>query len=111
MEWLESKDKGLINCVNIKHVLGDLSSAAEGTEVLVKFSSHRYWATIPDLLERQPPKRRRKNKDTGLCKQPPSNAKNKEASKGSMRKTKASNSSASKKSTASKCSVNAANLT
>ena len=32
VEWVESKDKGIINCVNIKHVLGDLSSVMEGTE-------------------------------------------------------------------------------
>ena len=96
--------------MNIKHVLGDLSSAAEGTEVLVKLSSRRYWATITDLLEWQPPKRRRKNKDTGLCEQAPlSSAKKKKASKGSVRKTKVSKSSASKNSTASKCSANAAN--
>ena len=32
VEWVESKDKGIINCVNIKHVSGDLSSVMEGTE-------------------------------------------------------------------------------
>ena len=41
VEWLESKDKGIVNRVNVKHVLGDLSSAAEGTEVLVQFGSRR----------------------------------------------------------------------
>ena len=54
MEWLESKDKGKINHVNVKHVLGDLSCAAEGTEVVVKFGSRHYRATIIDFLEWQP---------------------------------------------------------
>ena len=49
-EWLESKNKGKINCVNVKHVLGDLSCTAEGTEVAVKIGSRRYRATIIDLL-------------------------------------------------------------
>ena len=35
------KDKGQINRVNVKHVLGDLSCAAEGTKVAVKFGSRR----------------------------------------------------------------------
>ena len=30
-------DKGQINRVNVKHILGDLDSAVEGTEVCVKF--------------------------------------------------------------------------
>ena len=93
--------------MNVKHVLGELNSAAEGTEVLVKFGSRCYRAIITDLLEWQPPKRHRKSKDTG---QPPqSSAKEKEALKGSARKTKASKSSAAKKSTALKHSVNATN--
>ena len=54
VEWLESKDKAQINCVNIKHVLEDLSCAAEGTEVIVKFSFHCYEATIIEFLEWQP---------------------------------------------------------
>ena len=54
VEWLESKDKGQINRVNIKHILGDLCFAAEGTEVIVKLSSCRYQVVIIDLLEWQP---------------------------------------------------------
>ena len=52
MERLKSKDKGQIK---VKHVLGDLRHAAEGTEVVVKFSSRCYRATIIDILEWQPP--------------------------------------------------------
>ena len=60
-------DKGQINRVNVKHILGDLDSAVEGTEVCVKFGSSRYRAKIIDLLEWQPPKkRRRKSKDTAF---------------------------------------------
>ena len=106
MEWLESKDKGQINRVNVKHILGDFNSAMEGTEVCVKFSSRRYRAKIIDLLEWQPrKKRRRKNKDTGLDEQPPrSIAKKSKASKGSAKKSEASKGSA-KKSEASKGSA------
>lgn len=39
VEWLESKDKGLVHCVNIKHVLGGLSNTMERTEVVVQFLS------------------------------------------------------------------------
>ena len=60
-------DKGQINRVNVKHILGDHDSAVEGTEVCVKFGSRRYRAKIIDLLEWQPPKkRRRKSKDTAF---------------------------------------------
>ena len=51
VKWLESKDKGKINRVNVKHILGDLICAAEGSEVVVKFSSRCYGATIIDILE------------------------------------------------------------
>ena len=35
VEWQESKDKGKINRVNVKHILGDPSCAMEGVEVIV----------------------------------------------------------------------------
>ena len=98
VKWLESKDKGKINRVNVKHVLGDLSCAAEGSEVVVKFGSRRYRATIIDLLEWQPPERRRKSKDTRAGEQPP---------RSSAKKTKASKSSAAKSSITSKRSAKA----
>ena len=40
------KEKGQINGLNVKHVLGDLSRAVEGTAVVVKFGSRRYPATM-----------------------------------------------------------------
>ena len=54
VERLKSKEKGQ---TNVKHVLRDFRYAVEGTEVevVVKFSSHRYRATIIDILEWQPP--------------------------------------------------------
>ena len=108
VKWLESKDKGKINRVNVKHVLGDLSCAAEGSEVVVKFGSRRYRATIIDLLEWQPPERRRKSKDTRAGEQPPrSSAKKNDASNGCAKKTKASKSSAAKSSITSKRSAKA----
>ena len=70
VEWLESKDKGQINCIRVKHILSDLSHAVEGTEVVVKFASRRYQLIIIDLLEWQPPKRHRKRKDTCTGEQP-----------------------------------------
>ena len=54
VERLHSKYKGQINRLNVKHVLGNLSRAIEGTEV-VKFGSRRYRAMIIDILESQPP--------------------------------------------------------
>ena len=71
VEWLESKDKGKTNRVNVKRVLGDLSCATEGTEVVVKFDSCHYRVTIINFLEWQPRKRHRRNTDTCACKQPP----------------------------------------
>ena len=39
VERLKSKEKGQINGLNVKHVLGDLSRAVKGTAVVVKFGS------------------------------------------------------------------------
>ena len=39
MEWLESKDKGILNQVNVKHVVGDLGNTLEGAEVVIKLNS------------------------------------------------------------------------
>ena len=55
VERLKSKVKGEINGLNGKHLLGDLSRDIEGTEVIVKFDSHRCRATITDILESQLP--------------------------------------------------------
>ena len=107
VKWLESKDKGKINRVNVKHVLGDLSYAVEGSEVVVKFGSRQYRATIIDLLEWQPPVRCRKSKDTRAGEQPPQSSAKNATLKGSAKKTKASKSSAAKSSITSKHSAKA----
>ena len=51
MEWLESKDKGKTNCVNIKHVIGDLGDLEKGSVVTVKFNSYHYQAKVVNLLD------------------------------------------------------------
>ena len=55
VEMLKWKDKVQINRRNVKHVLGELSHAIEGTEVVVKFGSRHYWVTIIHTLESQSP--------------------------------------------------------
>ena len=62
MEWLESKDKGQRNRVNVKHVIGDLVDLAKDSVVAVKFNSRRYQAKVVDLLDWKPPKQRKKKK-------------------------------------------------
>ena len=47
VEWLESNNKGQMNGVNVMHILGDLSCAAESKEVVVKFGSLTYWSGNP----------------------------------------------------------------
>ena len=32
VEWLESKDKGIVNRVNVKHVVGDLGNTSKGAD-------------------------------------------------------------------------------
>ena len=46
VERLKSKEKRQINGLNVKHVLGGLSFAVEGTTVVVKFGSRLYPATM-----------------------------------------------------------------
>ena len=48
VEWLESKDNGLVHQVNVKHFLGDPSNTVEGTEVIVKLRSRHYRAKVID---------------------------------------------------------------
>ena len=57
MECLESKDKGIVNRVNVKQVMGDLGNTSEGAEVVVKSNSRRYLAKVVDLLDGQQNKR------------------------------------------------------
>ena len=51
VEWLESKDKGKTNHVNIKHVIGDLGDLEKSSVVTVKFNSYHYQAKVVNLLE------------------------------------------------------------
>ena len=68
MEWLESKDKGQKNRVNVKHVIGDLVDLAKDSVVAVKFNSRRYQAKVVDLLDWKPPKQRKKKPFTAAKK-------------------------------------------
>ena len=51
VEWLEPKDAGELNRVNVKHIVGDTGSIAVGETVLVKFYSRCYQAIVVDLLD------------------------------------------------------------
>ena len=53
MECLESKDKGIVNRVNVKQVMGDLGNTSEGAEVVVKSNFRQYLAKVVDLLDWQ----------------------------------------------------------
>ena len=59
-QWLESKDAGKRNRVNIRHVIGKLDEVAVGSEEVVKLNSRRYRATVVDLLDWAPPQRKKK---------------------------------------------------
>lgn len=50
VKWLELKDAGEKNCVNIKHVVVDVESITICGIVSVKFNSWRYKASVFDLL-------------------------------------------------------------
>ena len=56
VEWLESKDQGTKNRVNIKHIIESLEGIAVGDEIMVKLYAKRYRALVVDLLDWQPPK-------------------------------------------------------
>ena len=42
VKWLESKDAGKTNCVNVKHVVGQLAEIAVGAEVVMRFNAKHY---------------------------------------------------------------------
>ena len=50
VEWLESKDAGKRNHVNVKHISCELSEIAVGKEVAVRLNACRYRATVVDLF-------------------------------------------------------------
>ena len=54
VKWLELKDAGKINRVNVKHVLGQHGEIAEGREIVVKLNTQRYRCTVIDLLDWAP---------------------------------------------------------
>ena len=60
VKWLESRDAGKTNRVNVKHIVGQLSEIVVGTEVVVRFNSKRYRATVDDLLDWAPPPKKTK---------------------------------------------------
>ena len=64
VEWLESKDKGKTNQVNVKHVIGDLGEVEKDSVVTLRFNSHRYQARVVDLLDPKPPEQRRKKRSS-----------------------------------------------
>ena len=56
VEWLESKDQGTKNRVNVKHIIASLKEIAVGDEIVVKLYAKRYRALVIDLLDWKPPK-------------------------------------------------------
>ena len=64
VEWLESKDKGKTNQVNVKHVIGDLGEVEKDSVVTLRFNSHRYQARVVDLLDPKSPEQRRKKRSS-----------------------------------------------
>ena len=60
MKWLESKDEGKTNRVNIKHVIGYLGEVEKDSVVTMRFNSRRYRAKVVDLLVWKPTEQRRK---------------------------------------------------
>jgi len=60
VKWIESKDAGKTNRVNVKHVIGQLADIAVGAEVTVRFNAKRYRATVADLLDWVPPTKKTK---------------------------------------------------
>ena len=55
VKWIELKDAGKTNRVNVKHVIWQLEDIAVGVEVTVQFNAKRYRATVADLLDWVPP--------------------------------------------------------
>ena len=60
MKWLESKDAGKTDHINIKHIVGQLAEIVVGAEVVVRFNAKCYRGTATDLLDRAPPKKKHK---------------------------------------------------
>ena len=58
VKWLELKDAGKINRVNVKHILGQRREIADGREVVVKLNTWHYRCTVINLLDWVPPKKK-----------------------------------------------------
>ena len=60
VKWLESKDAGKTHCINVKHVVGQLTDIVVGAEVVVRFNAKCYRGTVTNLLNWAPPKKKHK---------------------------------------------------
>ena len=58
MKWIDSKDAGKTNRVNVKHVIGPREEIAIGKEVVVKLNTWRYRGTLVSLLDWACPKKK-----------------------------------------------------
>ena len=60
VKWIESKDAGKTNSVNVKHIIGQLEDIAVRAEVTVRFNAKHYRATVADLPDWVPPTKKTK---------------------------------------------------
>ena len=51
VKWLESKDAGKTNRVNVKHVVGQFAEIVVGAEVVMRFNAKHYRSTVADLVD------------------------------------------------------------
>ncbi len=70
VEWLEYKDAGKRDRVNIKHIIGKLQEVAVGGKVIVKLSSRRYRATVVDRIDWVPKQRQKGAKKKASTEKP-----------------------------------------
>ena len=79
VEWLDSKDKGKVNSVHVKHVVEDRREILPGAVLTVKLSGRKYKAIVKDLLLWQKPQAARKRTGTKLKKPLPKKPRTKPA--------------------------------
>ena len=60
VKWIDLKDAGKTNCVNVKHNIGKLEDITMGGEVTVQFNAKRYSDTVANLLDWVPPTKKTK---------------------------------------------------
>ena len=68
VEWLDFKDKGKVNSVNVKHIVEDRREILPGAVLTVKLSGRKYKVIVKDLLLWQKPQAARKRTGTKLKK-------------------------------------------